>query len=152
MQVILLEKIRNLGGIGDKVNVKPGYSRNYLIPFGKAVSATKENLAKFETRRAELEKAAAEVLIATQARAEKLAELKVTIRAKASDEGKLFGSIGTREIAKALNDAGHKVTKSEVLLPQGAIRTIGEYPITLQLHSDVSVAVTLKVAPEEVAH
>jgi large subunit ribosomal protein L9 len=148
MQVILLEKIRNLGTVGDKVSVKPGYSRNYLIPRGKAVSATPANVAKFEARRVELEKMATEVLAAAQQRATKMSNLTVTMRAKAGDEGKLFGSIGIREIIKAIQAAGHDVQKSEVALPEGAIRKIGEYPITLQLHSDVSVTINLSVLPE----
>jgi large subunit ribosomal protein L9 len=151
MQVILLEKIRNLGTVGDKVSVKAGYSRNYLVPRGKAVSATPTNIAKFEARRVELEKAAAEVLAAAQARASKMADLTITMRAKAGDEGKLFGSIGVREIIKAIREAGHDVEKSEIELPEGAIRKLGEYPIKLHLRGEVGVTVKLNVLPEEAA-
>lgn len=149
MEIILLEKIRNLGQLGDKVKVKPGFGRNFLIPEGKAVYATANNIAKFEIRRAELEKAAVEIKAKSQARADKLQDLVIKIKAKASEEGKLFGSIGTREISKALADAGHDVPKSEVELPQGAIRTLGEFPVHLQLHSDITVTVTLQIVPED---
>src|SRR5579871_4202804 len=145
MEVILLEKIRNLGSIGNKVSVKSGFARNYLIPYGKAVSATAENMAKFEARRAELEKVEAEHLVTAKKRAEKLEQLALTIRAMASEEGKLFGSIGTREIAKAITEKGLEIAKSEIRLPEGAIRQIGEYPVKLQLHSDVEVTIKLNV-------
>lgn len=149
MQVILLEKVRNLGSVGDKVNVKPGFGRNFLIPNGKAVFATEANIAKFEARRAELEAAAAEKLGQAKARAEKFQDMKIVIQARAAEEGKLFGSIGIREIAKALADKGQKVEKSEIILSEGAIRKTGEYPITLQLHSDVAVTVIVNIVPEE---
>lgn len=149
MQVILLEKIRNLGGVGDQVKVKPGFGRNFLIPQGKAVSATAANVAKFEVRRTELEKLAAETLAAAQKRAEKLADFVLIIRAKAAEEGKLFGSISSREIIKALAEAGHTVEKSEILLPEGAFRKTGEYPLELQLHSDISIKIKLQILPEE---
>ncbi|MGE0080248.1 MAG: 50S ribosomal protein L9 [Thiohalomonadaceae bacterium] len=146
MEVILLDKVRNLGNLGDKVKVRNGYGRNFLIPQGKAVLATADNLAKFEARRAELEKAAAAELAEAQARAEKLAALgEVTITAKAGEEGKLFGSVGTADIAEAITAAGVEVAKSEVKLPEGALRHTGEYSIELVLHSDVAQAVTLKV-------
>lgn len=148
MQVILLEKVGRLGNLGDQVNVKPGYGRNYLIPYGKAVAATKENIAEFERRRAELEAAAAERRAAAEARAAKLAELVVTIAANAGDEGKLFGSIGTRDIADAVTAAGVEVHKSEVRLPNGVIREVGEFEVTIQLHSDVSQEVKLRVVAE----
>jgi large subunit ribosomal protein L9 len=148
MEVILLEKIRNLGDLGDKVKVANGYGRNYLVPQGKAVPATKENIEHFEARRAELEKQAAEQLAAAQARAEKLNDLTVTIAANAGDEGKLFGSIGTRDIADAVTAAGVEVSKSEVKMPNGVIRNIGEYPLEVILHSDVSATITVKVVPE----
>ena len=126
MQVILLDKIGNLGGLGDQVNVKSGYARNFLIPQGKVVMATKENVAMFETRRAELEAKVAEQLAAAEARAETVNTLEgVTIASKAGDEGKLFGSIGTRDIADAITAAGVAVAKSEVRLPEGALRNIG---------------------------
>lgn len=145
MDVILLEKVGGLGNLGDKVRVKGGFGRNFLIPYGKAVSATADNLAKFEAQRAELERSAAERLAAAQARAEKLVGLKVTIAANAGDEGKLFGSIGTRDIADAVTAAGHEVGKHEVRMPNGVIRAIGEVEIDLQLHSDVTATITVAV-------
>ncbi len=148
MQVILLEKVGRLGNLGDQVNVKPGYGRNYLLPLGKAVAATKENIAEFETRRAALEAAAAERRGTAEARAAKLAELVVTIAANAGDEGKLFGSIGTRDIADAITAAGVAVEKSEVRLPNGVIRETGEFQVDVQLHSDVMQAITLRVVAE----
>ncbi len=149
MEVILLEKNRNLGELGDKVNVKAGYGRNFLIPQGKAVPATADNVKYFEERRAELEKAAADKLGAAQARADKLVELaSVTIPAKSGDEGKLFGSVGTRDIAEAISAAGVEVAKAEVLLPIGAIRTTGDYEIDLQIHSDVTATIKVSVVPE----
>lgn len=148
MEVILLEKIRHLGGVGDKVSVKPGYGRNYLIPKGKAESATQENIVKFEARRAELERAAAESLSAAQARADALVAIQVTIPARAGDEGKLFGSIGTSDLAKAISDAGVKVNKSEIRLPTGPIRQLGEFEIHVQLHSDVMTLVKVIVTAE----
>lgn len=148
MQVILLEKVGKLGGLGDQVNVKAGFGRNYLIPQGKAVPANKANKESFEARRAELEAAAAEKLAAAQARAEAMSELVVTIAANAGDEGKLFGSIGTKDIADAVTAAGHAVDKAEVKMPEGALRNVGSYEIALQLHSDVSVEVTIQVEAE----
>lgn len=148
MEVILLEKVRNLGALGDKVNVRPGYGRNFLIPQGKAVPATKSNVEKFEVRRAELEKAAQEKLAGAEERKAKLEELSVTISAKAGDEGKLFGSIGTRDIALAITEAGVETAKAEVRLPEGAIRSAGDYEIELQLHTDVVATVKLAVVPE----
>jgi len=146
MDVILLEKVTNLGNLGDKVKVKAGYGRNFLLPYGKAVPATEANLVEFEARRAELEKASADKLTQAQGRATALEEKTVTITANAGDEGKLFGSIGARDIAEAITAAGEAVEKSEVRLPEGALREIGEYDITLQLHSDVSVDVKVIVA------
>lgn len=148
MQVILLEKVGRLGNLGDQINVKPGYGRNFLIPFGKAVAATKANIAEFEQRRAELEAAAAERRSAAEARAAQLAEKVVTIAANAGDEGKLFGSIGTRDIADAITAAGIAVEKSEVRLPNGVIRETGEFQIDVQLHSDVMQSITLRVVAE----
>jgi len=152
MNVILLEKIGKIGDVGEQVEVKAGFARNYLFPFAKAVPATKENVAEYEARKDELLKAAQEKLAAAEARAATLNGIVVTIEANAGDEGKLFGSIGTRDIATALNDAGHKVEKSEVLLPEGALRTTGEFTISLSLGSEISAEFTLHVvgtdAPE----
>jgi large subunit ribosomal protein L9 len=149
MEVILLEKNRNLGELGDKVNVRAGYGRNFLIPQGKAVPATDDNIKYFEERRAELEKAAGDKLAAAQARADQLTELAaVTVSAKAGDEGKLFGSIGTRDIADAITAAGVEVAKSEVLMPNGVIRIAGDYEIDLQVHSDVAAVIKVSVVPE----
>ena len=149
MEVILLEKNRNLGDLGEKVKVKAGYGRNFLIPQGKAVPATEANIKYFEERRAELEKAAADKLGAAQARADKLTELaSVTVPAKSGDEGKLFGSVGTRDIAEAITAAGVEVTKAEVLMPNGAIRATGDYEIDLQVHSDVTATIKVSVVPE----
>jgi len=149
MEVILLEKLGKLGDIGDVANVKAGYGRNYLIPQGKAVFATKENLAEFETRRAELEAAAATKMAEAQTRADKLAEItSVTITATAGDEGKLFGSVGTREIEQAINEAGGDISKSEINLPEGAIRNVGEFSVELQLHTDITQSVTIIVEAE----
>lgn len=148
MEVILLEKVGKLGSLGDKVNVKSGYGRNYLLPFGKAVPATADNVANFEERRAELQQAAEEKLAAAQARAEKLNDVELSIVAKAGDEGKLFGSIGTRDLADAISGAGIEVSKLEVKLPEGAIRTTGKFEIAIQLHTDVTAKVILEVTAE----
>lgn len=148
MQVILLEKIGKLGILGDTVNVKSGFGRNYLIPQGKAVMANKANIASFAERRAELEAAAAEKLAAAQARAEAMTGLVVNITSNAGDEGKLFGSIGTKDIADAISAANHPVDKADVRLPLGSIRNVGTYPITIQLHSDVNVEVSVAVVAE----
>ena len=152
MNVILLEKIGKLGDLGDQVNVKPGYGRNYLIPQGKAVPATDENVAKFAARRAELEAAAAEVMAQAEVRRDQLLELgQVTIEANAGDEGKLFGSVGTRDIAEVVTAAGVPLEKSEIRLPEGALRELGEYEITVHLHSDVDAVLHLAVIPEQQA-
>lgn len=149
MDVILLENIGNLGGLGDKVTVKAGYGRNFLIPQGKAVPATDANIAEFEARRAELERAAAETLAAAQARGESLAALEtITIEANAGEEGKLFGSIGTRDIADAVTAAGVEIDKAEVRLPEGALRETGEYTIAIQLHPEVMADIALEIVPE----
>jgi large subunit ribosomal protein L9 len=149
VEVILLEKMRNLGALGEKVNVKPGYARNFLIPQGKAVYATKDNLAKFEQRRAELEKLAAERLKQATARQASLNALSmIVISAKAGDEGKLFGSIGTRDIADAINKAGVPVEKREVRLPEGTLRLVGEYEVIIELESDVTAIVKVSITPE----
>jgi large subunit ribosomal protein L9 len=148
MEVILLEKVGKLGGLGDQVKVNAGYGRNYLLPYGKAVPATKANIADFEARRAELEKAAADALAAAQARGEKLQGLEVTITSKAGDEGKLFGSIGTRDIADAIVAAGVEANKSEVRLPNGVLREVGQYEIDVQVHSEVTAVINLTIAAE----
>ncbi|GMG85855.1 50S ribosomal protein L9 [Biformimicrobium ophioploci] len=148
MEVILLDKVGKLGGVGDRVSVKSGFGRNFLIPQGKAVPATAANVAEFEARRAELEKAAAEKLAAAEARAEKLAALEVTITAVAGDEGKLFGSIGARDLAEAITAAGEEVAKAEVKLPEGTLREVGEYEIDVQLHTDVHATVKVSIVAE----
>lgn len=149
MEVILLERVRNLGSLGQTVKVKPGYGRNYLIPHGKAVYATKANIEKFEARRAELEKLEAEHLQKAVSRQQALLALGViTITAKAGEEGKLFGSIGTRDIADAITKAGVEVAKSEVHLPAGALRMIGEYEIDIEFHSDVDTVIKLSIISE----
>ena len=148
MEVILLEKVSKLGNLGDKVNVKAGFGRNYLVPQGKAVAATENNVAKFEERRAELEASAVAKLGDAQARAAQLNELELSVVAKAGDEGKLFGSIGTRDIADAISSSGVVVVKSEVRLPEGAIRTTGEFEINLQLHPEVNATIKLNVVGE----
>ena len=146
MEVILLENIGNLGTLGDKVDVTPGYGRNFLIPQGKAVPATEDNVAKFEARRADLEAAAAETLSTAEARDEVLAGLgTVEIAATAGEEGKLFGSVGTRDIAYALTAAGCEVDKSEVRLPEGVIRELGEFEIVIQVHPEVSTSVAIHI-------
>ena len=148
MEVILLEKIANLGNLGDRVSIKPGYARNYLIPKGKAAKATAAKIKEFEERRAELEKHAAEKLAAATARGEAISKLSVSIAHKTGDEGRLFGSVGTQNIAEAITAAGVKVEKHEVRLPNGAIRQIGEYDIAINLHTDVVVTLPVKVVSE----
>ncbi len=148
MEIILLEKIENLGAVGDKVNVKPGYARNYLVPQGKAAPATAGNIAEFEARRAELEKASMDAVQAAEARRDLLADRQITISAKAGEEGKLFGSIGTAEIASSLSDAGVTVERNEVRLPEGAFRMLGDYEVQLHLHTDVNVTVKLTIEAE----
>ena len=149
MEVILVEKMGKLGDIGDKANVKSGFGRNYLIPQGKAVFATEANIADFELRRADLEAAADAKLAEATGRAAKLAEIgTVTISAIAGDEGKLFGSVGTRELEAAINAAGGEITKSEINLPEGALRNVGEFAVEGQLHSDVTQSVTVVIEAE----
>lgn len=149
MDVILLGNIRNLGALGDRVTVKPGYARNYLIPQSKAVYATAENILKFDERRAELEKIAAEKHSQSVARQQQLNALPaLTIVVKAGEEGKLFGSIGTRDIIDALNKAGVEVEKREVSLPHGTLRELGEHPIAIELDSDVSATITINLVSE----
>ena len=148
MNIILLERVNNLGDLGDEVVVKAGFARNYLIPQGIAVQANKDNRAVFEERRAELEAAANEKLAEAQARAEKMGETVVTIVVKTGEEGRLYGSVGTQDIADALNAEGHDIARSEVLMPEGVIRIVGEYDLSLQLHSDVTVDIKVNVVPE----
>jgi large subunit ribosomal protein L9 len=145
MQVILLEKVANLGQLGDVVKVKDGYGRNFLIPQGKAKRATVANLAEFETRRADLEKAQADVLAKAQQHAEALNGVSVEIAQKAGVDGRLFGSVTNTDVAEALTAAGHPVSKSEVRMPQGPIKAIGEYPVTIALHHDVTAEVMVAV-------
>ena len=149
MEVILLEKVRNLGSLGDKVKVRPGYGRNYLIPQGKAVSASAENTAAFEERRAELERLAKESLGEAQAVSAKLEELgKVELRARVGEAGKLFGSIGPADVADAITAAGVEVEKRMVAMPEGPIRATGEYPVTVQVHTDVATQILVLVEAE----
>ncbi len=149
MEVILLEKVENLGNLGDKVKVKPGYGRNFLVPRGKAAPATVENLKAFEARRAELEQASAEALAAAQQRADALNKLGgVTLTCPAGDEGKLFGSVGTADISEALSAAGVAITKQEVRLPEGSLRQVGEYSVGIHLHTDIDVDVTVTIEAE----
>ncbi len=148
MELILLEKVANLGDLGETVNVKPGYGRNYLVPQGMAVPATPDNVAAFEARRAELELAAAEKLGDAESRRVTLEELVIEITANASDEGKLYGSIGPREIAEAVSEQGRPLEKSEVIMGEGPIRYTGEYEVLIQLHADVETTIKVLVNPE----
>jgi large subunit ribosomal protein L9 len=149
MEVILLEKVTKLGELGDKVTVKPGYGRNFLIPQGKAVPATADAVAAFEARRAELEGAAAEAVAQAEVRAGRMAELgQIVITVVAGEEGKLFGSVGTRDIADAVTSAGVEMNKAEVRLPEGALREVGEYEIKVHLHTDVDAVVQLAIVAE----
>lgn len=149
MEVILLQKVENLGSLGDKVKVRAGYGRNYLIPQGKAKPATAKNLEEFEKRRAELEAQATEQLGVAQQRKTELEGKVVTIRAKAGQEGKLFGSVGTVDIAEAVTAAGVKLERKEVRMPQGPIRVAGEHKVEIHLHTDVNVEITVNVVAEE---
>jgi len=149
MELILLEKVRNLGNLGDKVKVKPGYGRNYLLPQGKAVRVNAENLAAFEARRAEYEAKANKLLTDAESRKAKLVDVCVTISANASPEGKLYGSVGPREIADALQAAGHDIHKNEVIQGEGPIRHIGEYDVVISLHADVQSSVKVTVVGEK---
>ncbi len=148
MEVILLEKLQNLGDLGDKVVVRPGYGRNYLIPKGKAVAATAENVAEFDRRRAESENAQAKALESAQQRADALTEVAVKISRKAGEEGRLFGSVGTADIAEAVTAAGVELHKHEVRLPEGPLRQAGEYDIVVHLHTDVDASVKVEVVSE----
>lgn len=147
MRVILLEKVANLGKVGDQVKVKPGFGRNYLIPGAKAIRATPDNIAAFETRRADLEKAAEQAVAQAEKRRESLEALKVVISAQAGDEGKLFGSVGPRDVAEAITAAGVEVAKREIDLSAGPLRTIGEHEVAVHLHSDVVAKVQVEVVP-----
>ena len=149
MEVILLQKVANLGNIGDRVKVKPGFGRNYLLPQGKAALATAANVAKFEERRTDLEKRAADDLASARTRATRLEGHALSITAKVGGEGKLFGSIGTADIAEALSADGIEVERSEVRLPGGPIRLVGEHHVKVHLHSDVEVDLTVTVVAEE---
>jgi large subunit ribosomal protein L9 len=149
MEIILLQKVANLGQIGDRVKVKPGYARNYLVPTGRATVATTANIAKFEAQRAELEAKANQELAAAQARAAKLENFKLELKAKAGTEGKLFGSIGTADIAEAAVQAGQPISRSEVRMPNGPIRSTGEHHVQVHLHTDVDVALTVNIVAEE---
>jgi large subunit ribosomal protein L9 len=149
MDVILLTKVANLGTIGDRVKVKSGYGRNFLLPKGKATLATPENVKKFEARRAELEKAAREQFQDAESRAAAFKDFKLLITAKAGTEGKLFGSIGTADIAEAATNAGHKVARAEVRLPTGPLRMVGDHVITLHLHTDIDVQLPVVITAED---
>lgn len=149
MEVILLEKIQKLGDLGQQVKVKPGYGRNYLVPQGKAVPATADNVAKFEARREELEKAQADALASSTARAAKMQDVVVTIRKKAGAEGKLFGSVGTVDISEAVSASGENLDKHEVILADGPLRMTGEYDVAIHLHADVNFTVKVIVEAEE---
>ena len=149
MEVILLEKVANLGNIGDRVKVRSGFGRNFLLPQGKATLATPTNVAKFEARRAELERVAQEQHSSAQQRAEALKDFHLTIHAKAGTEGKLFGSIGTADIAEAGTRAGHRIARSEVRLPNGPLRTVGEHTVNLHLHADIDVTLPVTIIAEE---
>ncbi len=148
MNVILLEKIGNLGDLGDEVSVKPGFARNYLLPQGKAVTADDENRTVFEGRRAELEASANEKLAEANTRAEKLVDKELSIAVKSGEEGRLYGSVGTQNIADALTAEGISVERSEIRMPEGVIRVLGEYEIAIQLHTDVTAQIKVTVIPE----
>lgn len=151
MELILLQKVANLGNIGDRVKVKSGYGRNYLLPHGKATLATAENVARFEARRAELERVAREELEQAQKRVAAFEGFKLNITAKAGSEGKLFGSVGTADIAEAATAAGHTLSRSEVRLPSGPLRTVGEHSVQLHLHTDIDFALPVVIVAEEAA-
>jgi large subunit ribosomal protein L9 len=148
MDLILLQKVTNLGGLGDKVKVKPGYGRNYLVPQGKAVPATAANVAAFEAKRAEYEAKANALLSDAEARKAKFEGGAVTVKANASTEGKLFGSVGPRDIAEAFTAAGMPLEKSEVVMGEGPIRKTGEFDVLIHLHADVETTVKVTVVPE----
>jgi large subunit ribosomal protein L9 len=149
MEVILLKKVANLGNIGDRVKVKSGYGRNYLLPTGRATLVTPKNVVKFEAMRVELERKAAQDLTDAESRAAVLKDYKLTVTAKAGSEGKLFGSIGTSDIAEALTAAGYPVVRAEVRMPNGPIRVVGEHALVLHLHTDINVDITVAVVGED---
>lgn len=149
MEVILFETVQSLGNVGDTVNVKPGFARNYLIPQGKAMPATPEALAAVETRRAELDQQEADTRDAAQVKAEKIEGMTVTVARKAGEEGKLFGSVGTADLVEAIAEAGIEVTRHEVLLPDGALRQVGEYDVQVRLHTDVHAQIKVEVVGED---
>ncbi len=149
MQLVLLQKVKNLGNLGDKVKVKPGYGRNYLVPQGKAVPATEANVAEFEKRRAEYEAKANQILSGAQTRLAALEGASITIKANASPEGKLFGSVGPRDIAEAFSAAGHPLEKSEVVMGEGPLRHTGEFDVPVHLHADVHTSVKVIITAEE---
>ena len=148
MQIILLEKVANLGELGEQVTVKPGYARNFLFPQNKAVPATKANVEQFEARRAELEKAAAEKLASANSRKEKIEGIELSVAVRAGDEGKLFGSLGNRDIAELATEASVELSKSEVRLPEGPIRSVGEFDVAIHLHAEVNAVLKLHVVAE----
>jgi large subunit ribosomal protein L9 len=149
MDVILMEKVRNLGNLGDQVSVKPGYGRNFLIPNGKAVPATKPNIEKFEARRAELERAQADILARATARSEQLNGVVVELKRKAGAEGKLYGSVGTMDISENVTASGIELARQEIRLPEGPFRNIGEFEVEIHLHSDVKATIKVNIVPEE---
>ena len=149
MDVILLEKVRNLGNLGDQVSVKPGYGRNFLIPNGKAVPATKPNIEKFEARRAELERAQADILARATARSEQLNGVVIELKRKAGAEGKLYGSVGTMDISESVTATGIELARQEIRLPEGPFRNIGEFDVEIHLHSDVKATIKVNIVPEE---
>jgi large subunit ribosomal protein L9 len=149
MEVILLKKVSNLGELGDKVSIRPGYGRNFLIPQGYAVPATESNLKRFEERRADLQRQASEALAKAEERRRQLDGLMVTVARKAGDEGRLFGSVGTGDIAAAVNDMGLPLEKQEIRLPEGAFRATGDYEVGVQLHPEVTATLKLEVVPED---
>jgi len=149
MNVILLDNVENLGKIGDLVRVKPGYGRNYLLPQGKAALATPENIKQIEARRAELETAAAEELVAAKARASSIEGMELVIQANAGAEGKLFGSVGPIDIADAFEKVQVDIQRSEIRMPEGPIQELGEFPVGVHLHPDVNVEITIRVVEEE---
>ena len=148
MNIILLERIGSMGDLGDEVTVKAGFARNYLIPQGKAVRATKDNREAFEARRAELERAASDRLTQAKGRAAQLEDMTITLMVKAGEEGKLYGSVGTQDVATAVTKQGAEVARSEVRMPEGVIRSVGEYEIDIQLHTDVTVTIKVNVVGE----
>jgi large subunit ribosomal protein L9 len=149
MEVILLQKVANLGNVGDKVKVRSGFGRNFLLPQGKATLATPENVARFEARRAELERTAREHLQSAEERAAAMQDFKLTVQAKAGTEGKLFGSIGTSDIAEAVTRSGFRINRSEVRLPNGPLRMLGEHVVSLHLHADIDVPLHVTIIAEE---